>query len=122
MPVDHEIDHKERFVTITARGTVVLQEILDCMEVVVAQNAMGYPKLIDAREAVGQLSNDDIMMLGACAKAYADFDPRGPVAAVATLPETFEYLGRFRNLAEGERPIRMFTSLEAARAWLDGLQ
>ena len=31
MPVDYQIDHEVRFVTITGRGAVVLKDILHCM-------------------------------------------------------------------------------------------
>ena len=32
-------------------GSIVLQELLDYFDALVVQNAMGYPKLFDAREA-----------------------------------------------------------------------
>jgi hypothetical protein len=122
MPIEYRIDHEKRVVTITGRGRVVLQDLLDCMDVVVAQDAMSYPKLIDARDAVADWSDDDVMVLGAYARAYAFYDPRGPVAAVATDHNTIEYLRRFINLATGDRPIRLFASLEKAREWLDQMK
>jgi hypothetical protein len=118
MPVEYQIDHKARFVTITARGVVVLMDILDFMDVIVAQDAMSYPKLIDVREAVGSFSDDDIMTMGAWAQAYAFYDPRGPVGIVATTPKSFENMRRFMNLAVGDRPIRLFAAVEEAQAWL----
>lgn len=107
-----------QFVTITARGVVVLKDILDFMDVVVAQNAMSYPKLIDVREAVGCFSDDDIMTMGACAQAYALYDPRGPIGIVTANPKSIENLRRFMNLAAGDRPIRLFSAVEEAQAWL----
>jgi hypothetical protein len=107
-----------RFVTITGRGDVTLKDILDCMDVIVAQDAMGYRKLFDTRGAVGCFSDDDIMTMGARAQAYAFYDPRGPVAIVATRLESIAYMRRFMNLARGDRPIRMFMAAEEARVWL----
>lgn len=75
MLVEYQIDHNLQFVTTTSRGEVVLRDILDCMDVVVAQDALGYPKRIDAREAVGCFSDNDIMTMGARAQAYAFYDP-----------------------------------------------
>jgi hypothetical protein len=118
LPVDYHIDHEARFVTITGRGDVVLKDILDCMDAIVSQDAMGYPKLFDAREAVGCFSDDDIMTMGAWARAYANYDPRGPAAIVATNPKSIENLRRFMNLATGNRPIRLFAAVEEAQAWL----
>lgn len=122
MPVDYQIDHYARFVTITGRGDVVLKEILECLDAIVAQDAMGYPKLIDTLEAAHNFSDDDIMTLGARAQAYAFYDPRGPIAIVAASLESIEYMRRFMNLAAGERPIRLFVSVEQARAWLHELK
>ena len=118
MPVDYQINHDVRFVTITGRGDVVLKDILDCVDVVVAQDAMGYPKLFDTRAAVGCFSDDDIMTMGARAQAYAFYNPRGPIAIVATSVESISNMRRFMNLAAGNRPIRLFVAVEEARAWL----
>jgi hypothetical protein len=122
VPVDYQIDHAVRFVTIAGRGDVVLRDVLGCMDAIVAQDAMGYPKLIDTQEGIHHFSDDDIMTLGARAQAYAFYDPRGPIAIVATSLESIEYMRRFMNLAAGDRPIRLFVAVEQARAWLHGLK
>ena len=119
MPLEYLIDHEKRFVTVTAWGAVALSDILDYMDAVVVQDAMGYPKLIDAREAVADLNDDDVMVLGARTRAYEIHDPRGPVAAVASDHKTIGFLRRFMNLGGPDRPMRLFSSLEEARAWLE---
>jgi hypothetical protein len=118
LPVYQEIDHVAQFVTITSRGNVALKDMLDCMDVIVVQDAMGYPKLIDTRGADHSFSDDDIMTMGARAQAYAFYDPRGPVAIVADSVESIAYMRRFMNLAAGNRPIRLFVAVEEAQAWL----
>ena len=80
MPVRFTIDHDKRYVTVRATGVVLLDEVLDYFDALVTQNAMPYRKLFDAREAQPQLSDDDVMVLGARVSAYAAYDPRGPVA------------------------------------------
>ena len=45
-------------------------------------------------------------------------DPRGPVAAVAMGKEASALLQRFMNLGGGQRPMRLFGSIEEARRWL----
>jgi hypothetical protein len=47
------------------------------MDAIVAQDAMGYPKLIDTQETVHCFSDDDIMTMGARAQAYAFYDREG---------------------------------------------
>jgi hypothetical protein len=118
LPVDYQIDHERRFVTARAHGAVVLNDILDYFDALVVQDAMAYPKLFDARDAEPDFSDDDVMVLGARVSAYAVYDPRGPVAAVATRPKAYELLQRFMNLGGADRPMRIFTSIEQARAWL----
>jgi len=118
LPVDYSIDHEKKLVTARAHGVVVLKEILDYFDAVTVQNAHPYPKLFDAREAVPRLSDDDMMVLGARVSAYAAFDPRGPVAAIATTAAASAALQRFMNLGNADRPMRLFTSVEQARAWL----
>jgi hypothetical protein len=118
LPVDFEIDHTKRFVHVRAHGVVVLNEILDYFDALVVQDAMPYPKLFDARHAKPQLNDDDVMVLGARVSAYAAFEPRGPVAAVATEPESREILQRFMNLGDADRPMRLFASINEATAWL----
>ena len=84
----------------------------------VVQNAMGYPKLLDARGAWSRLTDDEMMMLGARVSAYAVHDPRGPIAAVTMDRESSAFFQRFMNLGGGQRPMRLFGTIEEARRWL----
>jgi hypothetical protein len=118
LTVEYCIDHEKQFVTVKAHGAVVLKEILDYFDALVVENAMGYPKLFDAREAEPRLSDDDVMVLGARVSAYAAFEPRGPVAAVAMGVQASAILQRFMNLGGAERPMRLFGSIDEARRWL----
>jgi hypothetical protein len=118
VPVDFDIDHQKRFVHARAHGTVVLQEILDYFDAVTIEGAASYPKLFDAREMVPQLSDDDVMVLGARVSAYAVFDPRGAVAAVAVTQDSRDGVRRYMNFAGADRPMRLFDSVDDARLWL----
>ena len=119
LPVDFKIDHTKRFVWVRAHGVVLLREILDYFDALVVEDAMPYPKLFDARDAKPELSDDDVMVLGARVSAYAAFDPRGPVAAVAVTREAGDILQRFMNLGGAQRPMRLFATVDEAQAWLD---
>ena len=65
MPVDFTFDHEHRLVIATAHGRVVLREILDYFDAVTINEAASYAKLFDAREMDAQLSDDDVMVIGA---------------------------------------------------------
>ena len=99
---------------------VVLQEILDYFDAVTINEAASYAKLFDAREMDPLLSDDDVMVLGARVSAYAAFDPRGAIAAVAVTVEARDAVRRYMNLAGAKRPMRLFTTMEDARDWLIG--
>jgi ribosomal protein L18E len=87
---------------------------------VTINNAASYAKLFDASEMDPQLSDDDVMVVGARVSAYAAYDPRGAVAAVATTTEARDAVRRYMNFAGAKRSIQLFTSLDDARAWLLG--
>ena len=120
MPVDYSIVHELRVVQVRAHGTVVLAEILEYFDALVIQDAMSYRKLFDAREMIPQLSDDDFLVLAARASAYRLFDPRGPVAVVATSHDAVLAVSRYANFMGAEdRPLRLFASTTDARRWLE---
>src|SRR3954464_3097515 len=83
VPLHYKIDHDHRIVHATMQGLVVLKDLLDYFDAVTVQEAASYAKLFDGTGGELQLSDDDVMTLGARVSAYAAYDPRGPVAAVA---------------------------------------
>ena len=119
MPILFEIDHASQFVHARTHGVVSLQDILDYMDAVTIQDAAAYPKLFDATDGDLQLSDDDMMALGARVSAYAAYDPRGPVAAVAVSEKPVALIRRFMNLGGAQRSMRLFSSAREARAWLE---
>lgn len=120
MPVDFRFGHRNRLVIATAHGRVVLQEILDYFDAVTINNAASYAKLFDAREMDAQLSDDDVVVIGARVSAYAAYDPRGAVAAIAVTVEARDAVRRYMNFAGAKRAMQLFATLEEAREWLLG--
>jgi hypothetical protein len=112
------IDHAKRFVDVRGVDDVGLQDILDYFDGLVVDGGMPYRKLIDLRGIKPRITDDDMMTLGARVSAYANMEPRGPIAVVSTNDETDIFIRRFMNLGGAKRPIRLFTSIEAARQWL----
>jgi hypothetical protein len=119
LPIDYKIDHRRRLVHATAHGVLALHDILGYFDAVALNNAAGYGKLFDAREAIPQLDDDDFMVLAARVSAYQAFDPRGAVAAVAITAEVTLALRRYANFFGGDdRPVRLFDNIDDALAWL----
>jgi hypothetical protein len=118
MPVSFKIDHVRRFVDVEGRGEVVLQDVLDYFDALVTDGGMPYRKLLDFRDVVPKMTDDDVMVLGARVSAYADLGPRGPIAIVSSTDEADLFIRRFMNLGGAKRPMRLFTSMDEARDWL----
>jgi hypothetical protein len=84
------------------------------------ENAASYAKLFDASDVDPQLTEADIMVLGARVSAYAAFDPRGRLALVAQSAPARDMIRRFMNLGRAPRPAMLFERVKDARAWLEG--
>ncbi|MBS0541967.1 MAG: hypothetical protein JSR47_24615 [Proteobacteria bacterium] len=120
MPLTFKIDHDRRFVQVDTQGVVTLDEILVYYEGLVTGNAMSYPKLFDASNSVISLSGEELMTLGAWVSAFAEHDPRGPIALLCTTEENENTLRRYMNLGRAPRPIKLFKSRTRAMKWLSG--
>ena len=119
MPIVCKIDHEKRFVHVEAKGPVTIDDVLAYFDKLVIENAMPYPKLFDATAAQADLSDDDIMTMGARVSANALHDPRGPLALVAKDEHIVNFLRRFMNLGLARRPAMLFRRVQDAQRWLD---
>ncbi len=118
MPIRFTVDHGERFVHAVAEGVVSLKDMEEYLDQIVVQGALPYRKLWDCSKVIYQYDDNDIMRLGARVAAYANLDPRGPVAIVAVTDDAIDASLRFANLGSAKRPTKIFRSEAAARKWL----
>jgi len=106
MPLTYKIDHKKRFVTAQTAGLVTLDDILVYYEGLVVEEAMAYHKLFDASDGDIQLSDDDLMTLGAWVSAFQQYDPRGPIAILCATLKTENTMRRYMNLGGAKRAMK----------------
>lgn len=119
MPVNWTISHPERLVIAVAEGTVALQEIERYLDGVVTSNALSYRKIFDVTEMVVHPPDEYMMMLAARIRAYPAFGRFGALAIVAPGDRSRWMARLYTELAEVDRPIKIFRNREAARKWLD---
>lgn len=122
MPMRWTISHDERLVMVTAEGPVTLLEIEAYFDAVVLAGAQPYGKLLDATNMEAQLSDADVMAIGARMSAYVK-DQKwlgGPAAFVATTRVNREFIKRFINLSASPRQAKIFQTIDEARRWLAG--
>jgi hypothetical protein len=121
MPIRFTIDHAKRHVEARAEGETGLADFEDFLDAVVVQGALPYRKLFDSRHAIGRLTDDDIMMLGARMSAYTKgLGPLDAIAFVVAGAAPSSIASRVVNLAAADRPARVFHSEDEARKWLAG--
>ncbi len=118
MPVQVDVDHAKRLIRFTVLGRVSLEELVTPFDPLIMQGLMPYAKLFDVRDGKLAFSDQDVMALGARAKAYEALEPRGPVALVAGGTDNLDVLWRFMNLARGKRSLALFDRLSEAERWL----
>ncbi|MFO1081249.1 MAG: hypothetical protein U1E23_11575 [Reyranellaceae bacterium] len=104
--------------SVTADGIVGLSDMLGYFAALTEAGAMPYAKLFDARRLDSRLTDEDMAALAGAVRANAEFDPRGPIAAVATTPQARAAIERFKALGGARRPIEIFETVEGAKAWL----
>ncbi|UYN95965.1 MAG: hypothetical protein KIT25_03195 [Enhydrobacter sp.] len=121
MPLRWEVDHDQRLVVVTADGLVQLEDVEQYLDAIVIEDAMPYRKIFDATRIVPVATDDDVMLLGARMRAYVATLEGGPLAFVVTTPEARVFVDRYINLTGARRPVRIFSRVEDARAWLRDL-
>ena len=82
MPLQWTISHPTRLVVAIASGELRPEDIESYFDEVARANASAYRKLFDASQATADLSDDELMALGARIRAYVALGPIGPVAIV----------------------------------------
>ena len=119
MSVTWTISHPARLVIAVAKGKIGLKEIHEYLDGVVIADALPYRKIFDLSGGSFELTNEEMMTLGARIRAYALTSKMGPLAIVATTPQAFEAARHFTALAVADRPVQIFRELHEARKWLD---
>ena len=121
MPLRWKISHDERLVTVTTDGPITLRDVEAYFDAVVVANAQPYAKLFDASGMVAELSDDDMMAIGARMSAYVrdQGQPGGPAAFVVTTGVALEFIERYLNLMPSSRQAKICGTVDEAHRWLE---
>jgi hypothetical protein len=119
MPVQWTVSQPARLVIAVAKGELRRTDIETYLDGVVTANALAYRKIFDMTQATPNLSEDDMMALGARIRAYIALGQIGPLAIVAVTDRSYGQARMFAALAEADRPLKIFRELHLARQWLD---
>jgi hypothetical protein len=119
MPIQWTISHPTKLVVAVCKGTITRQDIEEYLDALAVADTLSYRKIFDATQATARIPDDDMMALGARIRAYATMGSLGPLAIVASTPESYERAHLFAALADAKRPLEIFRELHLARRWLD---
>ncbi|HTE82716.1 MAG TPA: hypothetical protein VK634_18665 [Reyranella sp.] len=119
MPIQWTISHPAKLVIAVCKGAITRQDIEGYLDAVVVADTLAYRKIFDMTQATASLPDEDMMALGARIRAYATMGAMGPLAIVASTPESYERAHLFATLADAKRPLKIFRELHLARKWLD---
>jgi CheY-like chemotaxis protein len=119
LPLRLVVDRDKPLVRVEASGLIVAREVFDHFNALELENALAYPKLVDARRMQVGFSADDVMQFAACIRGLGAVEVLGPMAAVVTSDEATHMLLRYINLSESQRPAKLFDSVTDALNWLD---
>ena len=119
MPVQWTISQPHRLVIAVASEELRLEDVETYLDGITIADALPFRKIFDTSKATVMLSDADMMSIGARIRAYLKVDKLGPLAIVAVTDRAYRQAKLFEVLAEGDRPVKIFRELHAARQWLD---
>lgn len=119
MPVKWSINHKDGIVLASAEGEASLQDVEHYIAAMAAAGGLPYRKLFDVTYvAPGALRLAELKALSAKVLALAKDGPIGPLAIVVS-SELEQEMAEVFGQADPGRPLAIFSSVAAARDWLD---
>jgi len=119
MPINWNVSHSEQLVELRIDGILHYGDYEGALTGVLAESAMPYRKLLDAREGYTALHEDEIEAYTSALAHQARLDNFGPYAVVVGPDEGRAHDSiQSRFLLLRSRPIRMFFSVDEAYDWL----
>ncbi len=121
MPLHWTVDSKERLVITIAEGHVTRQDVEDYIRAMNGAGTQPYRKLFDGSRGETDMTPEDLLAIGVRLRERHAAATPGPLAIVIP-PDKADLVSRVLGiLAAADRPMRVFSDVEPARRWIDGL-
>ncbi len=117
MPIHVDISDLDRLVMAVVLGEVTPDDIAGIAREFLKTGRQHYGKIIDTTAGSSPIDDERMAAIAAFMRADPKAASRGPLAFVVD-PKRGEQARRFAESTADERPVRVFTSLRAARAWV----
>jgi hypothetical protein len=122
MPITTTFDHQHRRVIALAEGSITLEEIRDHLEEERQEPGLAYAELIEARDAIPDLSPADVRVLVAWLRWLGERTRLGPTAVVVSTDFQFGMVRMVEILVEDVCIVRPFREKLSAEIWLEELE
>lgn len=119
MAIDWTISHAEKLVLATVPAGAKRSDYVTFLAGVADANAVGYRKIVDIRFATLEFKIADVRAYGQIVMTWGKDSKPGPTALIVNSEISSDFAELFRQYARADRPVRVFTDIEPARAWLD---
>lgn len=121
MPLTWKIDQVSRLVVVTVDGSLERQDLEAFLSATAAEGAIGYRVIFDARAADVVLHPSDLAAISKIVRARKSDISSGAIAIVIGSDAEREVGAFFADQTTGERPCRVFSNFDDAKAWVDSL-
>ena len=122
MPITTTFDHQHRRVIARAEGPITLKEIRDHLEEERQEPGLAYAELIDARDAIPDLSPADVRVLVAWLRWLGERTRLGTTAVVVSNDFQFGIVRMVETLVEDVCIVKQFREKLSAEIWLNELE
>jgi hypothetical protein len=119
MPIHLDISHLDRIVVAVVMGDVTVDDVTGLAHQFAESGAMHYRKIVDTSAGVLTIDEAGVAAIAAFLRADPKAAARGPLAFVVDPNRPDVFSAKFAELTAGERPVKLFHTLRAARKWLD---
>jgi hypothetical protein len=118
MPLRHHIDHARRRMETVAEGAVTWQDLQEHWAAELADNAEGYPELVDGSRAVVEFTSEDVRRMVELLRQASLRQALGPTAVVVRTDLGYGMIRMFGLLVEPFCEIVPFRDRATAESWL----
>ena len=117
MPIHLDISDLDRLVIAVLLGEATPDDIMEVARAFVETGRQHYGKIIDTTAGTSPIDENRMAAIAAFMRADPKAGSRGPLAFVVD-PKRGEQAMKFAEITADERPVKVFNSLRAARAWV----
>jgi hypothetical protein len=117
MPIHLDISDLDRLVIVVALGEVTAEDAMEVLHEFLKTGRQAYGKIIDTSAGSASIDENRMAAIAAFMRSDPKAGSRGPLAFVVD-PKRGDQARKFADLTGEERPVKVFTSLREARAWV----